>query len=216
MAESPRSDLPTTVRFVCRAPHRCLQHRRGARPAPRSGPCAPRSDDLAASTPSRHSAAGARRITRRDAAPLGQERDPPLRRHRGPRRSVVRRHTRDRLWPDRSERRGQDDGLQRDHAALHARLRRGGARRHDPAPDAAPRGRAAGHRPHVPEHQPLQDDERRRERHGRRARTRTPRAGEPRGARRRSTSSVSPTGQPQPARGSALRERRSVWRSRAH
>ena len=59
----------------------------------------------------------ARRITR-DAA-LRPRRDVALRRHRRSRRGLVRGREGHRLRPDRPERRRQDDGLQRHHAALH-------------------------------------------------------------------------------------------------
>ena len=46
----PPGGLHKPVRFVCRAPHRCLWHRRGTRPTPQSGQPRPGTDDLVAST----------------------------------------------------------------------------------------------------------------------------------------------------------------------
>ena len=89
--------------------------------------------------------------------------------------------------PDRPERRRQDDGLQRDHAALHAERGRGRVRRRDLLKTpvhgiVAPRDRA-----HLPERRALQDDDRARQRARRRAHAR-PATSRPRRSRRSTTS----------------------------
>ena len=60
-----------------------------------------------------------------DGPPRGTGRHAPLRRHRRPRRRLVRRRGGAHLGPHRPERRREDDGVQRHHAALQARLGRG-------------------------------------------------------------------------------------------
>ena len=115
---------------------------------------------------------------------------------------------------DRPERRRQDDGVQRDHAALHARLGRGRARRRDAAADAAARHRPPRHRADVPEHQPLPHDDGARERPRRRALARTAggRGAGARGARRRRARASAPRS---PRRRSRTgRRSASRWRAR--
>ena len=101
-----------------------------------------------------------------DGAPLDPERHAPLRRHRRDRRRVARRRAGPDRRPDRPERCRQDDALQRDHAALPARLGRARVRRQEPAAHAARPDRAPRHRPHVPERRalPLDDGARQRAR----------------------------------------------------
>ena len=89
---------------------------------------------------------------------VGQGDHAPLRGHRCPRRRVVRRRGGADLGPDRPERRRQDDGVQRDHAPLHAGRGRARARRRVAAPDPCLPHRRAGDRADVPEHQPVQVD----------------------------------------------------------
>ena len=107
-----------------------------------------------------------------DGPSRGTGRHPALRRNRRARRRVVRRRGRAHLGAHRAERRRQDDGIQRHHAALQARLGRGAAGRLLDPPGAGVQDRGKGDRAHVPESPALPHDVRARERARRRARPR--------------------------------------------
>ncbi len=129
----------------------------------------------------------ARLGSRLDAPPRGTGRHAPVRRHRRPRRRVLRRRGRSDLRLDRPERRRQDDRLQRDHAAVQAGLGRGDARRRVAPEAAGVSNRGQGRRTHVPEPPALSHDVGARERAHRGARPRPHgrREGGVRDARRR-------------------------------
>ena len=193
------TDANGVLRLRVRAPAGSLVQLYSSRTALPASPCASSSDRRP-----RWRCPCARFRVSSDGPPRGTGRHPSLRRHRRPRRRLVRRRGGADLRAHRPERRGEDDCVQRHHAPLQAGLGRGAARRLVDPEGAGAQDRRQGHRAHVPEPPALPDDVRARERPHRSARAGAERGGEGgvRGARR----GRSPRARALPRRRAAVRD----------